>query len=67
MLGLLALRDFKGPVITVECKPCGQQGELDRNAPGDEACHIERPLPGNMLVIASPQAKPKPDAEGLLL
>ena len=32
MPGLLTLRDFKGPVITVECKPCGQQGELDRKA-----------------------------------
>jgi hypothetical protein len=30
--GLLTLRDFKGPVITVECKPCGRQGELDRKA-----------------------------------
>lgn len=32
MPGLLTLRDFKGPVITVECKPCGRQGELDRKA-----------------------------------
>lgn len=32
MPDLLTLRDFKGPVITVECKPCGQQGELDRKA-----------------------------------
>ena len=32
MPGLLTLRDFKGPVITVRCKPCGQQGELDRKA-----------------------------------
>lgn len=32
MPGLLTLRDFKGPVITVECKPCGQRGELDRKA-----------------------------------
>lgn len=30
MPGLLTLRDFKGPVITVQCKPCGQKGELDR-------------------------------------
>ncbi|NEK38208.1 hypothetical protein [Rhizobium leguminosarum] len=32
MAGLLTLRDFKAPVITVECKPCGRQGELDRKA-----------------------------------
>ncbi|MHC2733356.1 hypothetical protein GFM09_27615 [Rhizobium leguminosarum bv. viciae] len=32
MPGMLTLRDFKGTVITVECKPCGQQGELDRKA-----------------------------------
>jgi len=32
MPGLPTLRDFKGPVITVECKPCGQQVELDRKA-----------------------------------
>lgn len=32
MSGLLTLRDFKGPVITVQCKPCGQLGELDSKA-----------------------------------
>lgn len=32
MPGLLTLRDFKGPVIIVQCKPCGQRGELDRRA-----------------------------------
>lgn len=30
MSGLPALRDFTGPVITVECKPCGRRAELDR-------------------------------------
>ena len=32
MPGLLTLRDFKGPVITGQCKPCGQQGKLDRKS-----------------------------------
>jgi putative SOS response-associated peptidase YedK len=36
-------------------------------APWDDARHLQRPLPGNMLVIVPPQAKPKPDEEGLLL
>jgi hypothetical protein len=32
MPSLLTLRDFKGTEITVECKPCRQQAELDRKA-----------------------------------
>lgn len=36
-------------------------------APWDEARHLQRPLLANMLVIVPPQAKPKPDEEGLLL
>ena len=32
MLGPLTLRDFKGSVIAVGCKPRGQQGALDQKA-----------------------------------
>ena len=35
-------------------------------APGDEARHLQRPLPANMLVIVPPEAKPKADEKGLL-
>lgn len=36
-------------------------------APWEEARHLQRPLPANMLVIVPPQPKPIPDDEGLLL
>ncbi|MGO4569614.1 hypothetical protein AB4Z52_32370 [Rhizobium sp. 2YAF20] len=32
MSGLLTLRDFRGAIITVECKACNRHGELDRKA-----------------------------------
>lgn len=32
MTGLLTLREFRGPVITVECRACGRAAELDRKA-----------------------------------
>jgi hypothetical protein len=32
MSGLLTLRDFRGAIITVECKACNRRGELDRKA-----------------------------------
>jgi hypothetical protein len=32
MSGLLTLRDYKGAIITVECKACNRHGELDRKA-----------------------------------
>lgn len=36
---------------------------MDEVRPGEDPG--QRPLPGNMLVIVPPQAKPKPDEEGL--
>jgi hypothetical protein len=32
MSGLPTLRDFRGEIITVECKACNRRGELDRKA-----------------------------------
>ena len=32
MSGLLTLRDFRAPVITVECRACDMTTELDRSA-----------------------------------
>jgi hypothetical protein len=32
MSGLLTLRNYRGAIITVECKACNRRGELDRKA-----------------------------------
>ncbi len=57
-------------MIVVEARPAilatPEEVDLWLTGEWDEVSHLQRPLPGSMLVIVEPPAKPKDDEDTLL-